>query len=72
MSSCFRVFGSLDQFGGTGPKNSTGNGLGYTESKVKSSTSHLPPNEVFRLIFIETFLAIDLILQYVFQIGHAH
>ena len=68
MSSCFRVFGSLGQFGGTGPKYSTTNGLGYTESKAKSSTPHLAPNEAFRLIFIEAFLAIDLIFAISFSV----
>ena len=60
MSSCFRVFGALGQFGGTGPKYSTPNRLGYTESKAKSSTPHLAPNEVFTITFIEAFQTIDL------------
>ena len=68
MSSCFRVVGALGQFGGTEPKYSTLNGLGYTESKAKSSTPHLAPNEVFRLIFIETFQTIDLIFAISFSI----
>ena len=60
MSSCFSVFGALGQCGGTRPKYSTPNWLGYTESKAKSSTQHLAPNEVFRLTFIEAFRATDL------------
>ena len=71
MSSCFRVFGVLGQFGGTGPKYSTPNGLGYTEGKAESSTPYLAPNEVFGLIFIEAFQVIDLIFVKVFQFGHA-
>ena len=67
-SSCFRVSGALGQFGGTGPKYSTPNRLGYTVSKAKSSTSHLAPDEVFRLIFIEAFQAIDLIFAINFSI----
>ena len=38
--------------GELGPKYSTPNGLGYTESKAKSSTPHMAPNEVFRLSFL--------------------
>ena len=68
MSFCFRVIGALGQFGGTGLKYSTPNGLGYTESKAKSSTPHLAPNDVFRLIFIEAFQAIDLIFAISFSI----
>ena len=68
MSSCFRVVGALGQFGGTEPKYSTPNGLGYTESKATSSTPHLAPNEVCRLIFIEAFQAIDLIFAISFSI----
>ena len=55
LSSCFRVSGALGQFGGTGLKYSTQNGLGYTENKTKSSTPHLAPKEVSRPIFIEAF-----------------
>ena len=68
MSSCFRVFEALGQFGGTEPKYSTPNGLGYTESKAKSSTPHLARNEVCKLIFIEAFQAIDLIFAISFSI----
>ena len=68
MSSCFRVFGALSQFGGTGPKYSTRNGLGYSENKANFSTPHLAPNEVFRLIFIEAFQAIDQIFAISFSI----
>ena len=68
MSSCFRVFGALGQFGGTEPKYSNSNGLGYTESKTKSSTPHLAPIEVFSLIFIEAFQVIDLIFAIGFSI----
>ena len=72
MSFCFRVFGALGQFGGTGPKYSTLNGLGYTGSKAKSSTPHLALNEIFRIIFIELFLVIDLIFVISFQFGYVH
>ena len=48
MCSCFNVFGALVQCGQTGPEYSTLNGLGYTESKAKSSIPHLAPSEVFR------------------------
>ena len=68
MSSCFRVFGALGQFEGTGPKYSTPNRLGYTGSKAESSTPHLAPNGVFRIIFIEVFQAIDLIFAINFSI----
>ena len=61
MSSCFRLLEALGQFGETGPKYSTPNGLGYTESKAKSLTPHLAPNKVFKLTFIEVFQATDLI-----------
>ena len=44
MSSCVSVFKALGQCGGTR--------LGYTESKIKSSTPYLAPNKVFRLTFI--------------------
>ena len=74
MSSCFRVSGTLGEFGKTGPKYSTPNGLRYIVSKTKSSTPHLAPNEVFRLIFIEAFQAIDLIFAILknFNFRHAH
>ena len=62
MSSCFGVLEALGQFGESGPKYSTLNGLGYTKSKTKSSTPHLAPNGVFRTIFIKAFQAIVLIL----------
>ena len=68
MSSCFRVFRALGQFGETVPKYSTPNRLGYTESKAKSSIPHLAPSEVFRIIFIEAFQAIDLIFAIHFSI----
>ena len=55
MTSRFIVFEALGQYGRTGPKYSTPNGLGYTKSMAKSSTPHLAPNEVFRLTFIEAF-----------------
>ena len=68
MSSCFSIFGALGQCGETGPKHSTPNGLVYSESRVKSSTPHLAPNEVFRITFIEAFQAIDLIFAISFSI----
>ena len=64
--TCFRVFGALGQFGETGPKYP--NGLGYTESNTKSSTAHLTPNGVVRLISIQAFQLINLILAISFSI----
>ena len=54
--------------GKLGPNTVPPNELGYTESKAKSSSPHLAPNEVFRLIFIEAFQAMDLIFVISFSI----
>ena len=64
----YTIIRALGQFGGTGPKYSTTNGPRYTESKAKSSTPYLAPNGVFRLIFIEAFLAMVLIFAICFSI----
>ena len=43
-------------------------GMGYAESKAKSPTSHLAPNEVFNVTFVEAFQVIDLIFAIGFSI----
>ena len=50
------IWGIRSIWGELGPN--TPNGLGYTESNAKSSTLHLVPNEVFRLISIQAFQVI--------------
>ena len=68
MISCCSLLGVLSQCEGTGPKYCTPNGLGYTESKTKSSIPYLAPNGVFMLTFIGAFQAIDLIFAIGFSI----
>ena len=53
-------------------KKNTPNNLGYTENISKSPTPDSASNEVFRLIFIQPFCAINLIWWSIFQFGHAH
>ena len=60
--------GHYVNLGELGPN--TPNGLGYTELNHKSSTPHLTPHEVFRLIFTQPFYANNLILRSIFQSGH--
>ena len=57
----FRVFVALGQFGETEPI--------YTESNAKYSAPHLTPNEVFRLISVQTFQVMDLFFAISFSIS---
>ena len=47
--------------GELGPNTVPQIGWDTQKGKAKSSTPHLAPNEVFRIIFIEAFQATDLI-----------
>ena len=52
---------ALGQFGETEPI--------YTESNAKYSAPHLTPNEVFRLISVQTFQVMDLFFAISFSIS---
>ena len=67
VSYTWFIFWAFRQTGKTWKK--TPNNLGYTENISKSPTPHSASDKVFRLIFIQTFYAINLIWWSIFNLG---